>query len=327
MIARSGALPEGNWREESAPTHPTKTNILYAARSLEEVATQLGKTEETCKLLLESSRRKLLTARAGHPQPMADTKVLTGWNALMISALTRAGTALDVPEYVAAAIETVGVLETRLRQKDGRFLRSWAGGKARHPGELFDHSALLVGYLDLHEATLDGKWLERARALVAVIDRDFGAEDGGYVDSRSEDLIYQTRATFDGAVPTGSSMAVVGLVRLGIMTADPAITKRAHEVLKAMNADLTRAPQLSPHALIALDLVHRPALKVELHGDGGAALLAKLRRGYHPYATVTKKTGSTGDPFVLVCVGETCLAPARTADEVMERVAKASRMK
>lgn len=326
-IARCKATEEGNWREESAPDHPTHSNILYAEQTFEQVAEQTGKSEEEVKALLASARAKLLVARADHAQPLADTKVLTGWNALMISALADAGAALNEPKYLEAATRTVDVLDTHLRQKDGRYLRSFAGGKARHPGELFDHAALLVAFLDLHEATLDPKWLTRARDLVPVMDREFKAEDGGFVDSRAKDLIYETRATFDGATPSGSSLAVVGLVRLAVMTADEAITKRSHEVLKAMNRELTRAPHLSPHALMGLDLIHFPALKVELHGEGGEPLLKGLRTGFHPYAMLTRKADTTGEPFVLVCVGETCLEPARTRDEVMARVKQALNFK
>ena len=122
-------------------------------------------------------------------------------------------------------------------------------------------------------------------------------------------------------------MAVLGLVRLAILTADDKLTARAHEVFKAMNGALTRSPQGSPHALIALDLVHRPALKVELHGEGGEGLLAPVRNEYHPFASVTRKPGTTGEPFVLVCVGQTCLEPAKTVDDVRARIQQALKVK
>ena len=327
MIAWSGATEAGNWREQSTPAHETKTNILYESVSHADAATKLGIDESQLRTRLASARKKLLKARASHPQPMADIKVLAGWNGLMISALARAGVALREPRYVAEALKTAKAVDAGLRQKDGRYLRSLAGGVARHPGTLFDHAALLVACLDLHEATLDGTWLSRARGLVTIMDTTFKTADGGYVDSTASDLIHQTRALFDGARPSGSSMAVLGLVRLSILTADEALSARAHEVFKAINGALTRAPQGSPHALIALDLVHRPALKVELHGEGGEGLLVHVRNEYNPFASVTRKSGTKGDPFVLVCVGKTCLEPAKTADEVRARIQQALAIK
>ncbi len=325
VVAWCGATEDGNWREESAPTHKTGTNVLYAAEPITKVAAGLGITPKRAEALLASARPKLLKARAGHPQPMADTKVLTGWNGLMISALARSGTALGDPRYVAEAVKIMEHLERHLRQKDGRFRRSMVGDRTRHDGELSDHGAMMTAYLDLHETTLDDRWLQRAKQMAQVLDAHFKHEDGGFVDSTAADLIVQTRDLFDGARPCGSSLAITGLVRLALLTADDGVMSRAHEVLKAVNSELTRSPRAATQTLIALDLVRRPAVRVELHGAGGEGLLQSVRRIYQPFAAVTRKQGAEGPPFVLVCVGKTCLEPARTPEEVAARIEEALR--
>ena len=67
-------------------------------------------------------RQRLLEARASRPRPGRDDKVLTEWNALFISALLDAATALDRPDWVEAAERIGRFLVDELRTSDGRWL-------------------------------------------------------------------------------------------------------------------------------------------------------------------------------------------------------------
>jgi hypothetical protein len=215
------------------------------------------------------------------------------------------------------------MLDAKVRTPNGTYLRSFAGGKARHAGELSDHAGLLVAFIDLFEATLDAEWLVRAQEMATILDTHFKAEDGGYVDSRQDDLLFQTRNIYDGARPSGTSLAALGLVRLSTLTGDQKLLGRAQTVFRTSHDTLVRSPGASGHALIALDLLQRPALKVELHGPKADTLVAPLRDEYQPFVSLTRATKPTGDGTVLVCVGTRCLEPATTTKEVRERIAAA----
>ena len=93
-------------------------------------------------------RRRLYEARAQRVWPGLDDKRLTGWNALMVSALADAGAVLDEPLYRDAAVECADFLVTRMRDEDGRLLRTYNRGQARLRAVLEDHAFLLEALLD-----------------------------------------------------------------------------------------------------------------------------------------------------------------------------------
>jgi uncharacterized protein len=109
---------------------------------------------------IEAARRALLEDRSTRVRPGLDDKVLTEWNALMISALAEAGAALGEQAWVDAATGAADFLLAELRRADGRWLRAWhPEGGARHLAYAADHGALLDAFLRLAEATgRSGGW-------------------------------------------------------------------------------------------------------------------------------------------------------------------------
>src|SRR5437867_1006903 len=159
---------------------------------------------------LMTIRPKLHAARAKRPPPLTDTKILTSWNGLMISAFARAGLAFGRQDYVdragraAAAIPADGVLRRT----------------GRHPGLLEDHAFLAAGLVDLFEATGEARWLERARALHEALAKRFAEPEGGFFRTPGdhEALLAREKPAYDGAEPTGNSVAALTLLRLEAMT-------------------------------------------------------------------------------------------------------------
>ena len=90
---RYGMLPDGN-----APFDPqsefTGKNLLYTARGIAEIASELQRTPEDVAEALTRARVTLFHARLKRPRPHLDDKVLTSWNGLMIAAFARASRVL-----------------------------------------------------------------------------------------------------------------------------------------------------------------------------------------------------------------------------------------
>src|SRR5205085_3676756 len=85
---RFGIEPEGN-----APSDPqqefTGKNLLYVARTVEELSAAFGRPASEIIDVLHRSRVLMFQHRAQRPRPDRDDKILTVWNGLMIAAFAR----------------------------------------------------------------------------------------------------------------------------------------------------------------------------------------------------------------------------------------------
>ena len=320
-----GATSEGNWEHGR--------NILYESVALADVAKSVGKSQEEVRAWLESAKGKLLQARAHHPQPHRDTKVIVAWNALLASAYAKAGRAFGRQDYISEASSILKMLHKTMRQENGRYFRTRDLGRSAHPATLRDYGALGLAYLDLHEANLDLAALTQAKEVAEVIISDFRLEDGTFVDSRQKDLIHPVRGSFDGAMPTGNSLGLLALVRFGIMAQSPRHLELARLGFRGFESSFRRSPASLPHALIGVDLLIRPAPRVGVTtmttSTDRPAILKELDRTYHPFAFVAADIPEPGvEPSEIlaeVCLDQRCLEPARTPEELAARLKEAIR--
>jgi uncharacterized protein YyaL (SSP411 family) len=269
-----------------------------------------------------TARRKLLEARDKRPQPARVEHVITGWNAWLVSALARAGMVLNEPRYLQAAIETMALLDAKLRRPDGLYARRFIEGETRFPGELGDQAAVAEALLDLHEATLDGAWLARAAELVAKIDAKFGRPDGSFDDSVEPDLIFRTREVSDGAVPSGISQMNVALARLARISGNPAHLARARRAIEAVLPDVQATPADHPYGTIAWDLAFNRVARIAFAGPRPVLMLfrAPVLFSYRPDVVMTiAEDASDGSDRARAVVwdGEKRSRPAFDAAELL----------
>jgi uncharacterized protein len=195
-------------------------------------------------------RQKLFAARAKRQRPFLDTKVLTGWNGQMIAGYAVAGQLLDDPKYTAAATKAADFVLAKLRTRDGRLLRSYgarpgAAAEGRLGAYLDDYAFLVHGLLCLHDATKDRKWLDEAKALVEVMEKYYADDKGGgyyYTSSDHEKLFARGKDQYDGAQPSGNSVAARNLVRLWHKTGEDKYRARAEKTLKAFAGTMKDNP-------------------------------------------------------------------------------------
>ena len=241
-------------------------------------------------------RARLLDVRARRVRPATDDKRLAGWNALMISALADAGAVLEREDYLDAARETAVVLLEVQRDADGRLLRTSRGGVAKQRAFLEDHAFLLEALLALYEATFEERWFVAARATADELLRRFAdAEHGGFFSTAddTEALITRRKEIEDHPIPSGSSSAALGLLRLSLLTGEARYEDAAVSHLLLVHPLCAQHPQAFAHALQALDLHVGPARELALAGppEGVAELARVVRASLRPRLVLAGRAG------------------------------------
>ena len=298
-----GVTEAGNFAVE-ATGHRSGLNILHHPRPLAEVARREGLAVGELERTLGEARRKLLERRDQRIRPLRDDKVLTDWNGLMIAALARGAVVLVEPEYADAAARAADFCLTELRDDRGRLLKRYRGGQAGLPAHLDDHAFLAWGLLELYEATFEARYLGEAISLSDDMLEHFADDDGGFflTADDGEELLVRTREAYDGAIPSGNSVAASNLARLARITGDARYAQAADGVLRSFSRSVERAPEHFAALLTAADFAAGPSHEVVIAGERGdastEAMLTALREPFLPHKVVLFRDGSLDEPPV-----------------------------
>ena len=168
-------------------------------------------------------RERVCQFRLGRTALHRDDKVLTSWNSLMMAAMARAGLVLEEPRYLAAAEHCAAFLAQQMTDSTGRLIARWRQGHAAHPGKLDDYAFYAWGLLELYGVTFRSQYLKRASEVgESLLNFFFDQEHGGFYPyaSDGEQLLTRTKEVFDGALPSGNSVAALVLSRLARLTGE-----------------------------------------------------------------------------------------------------------
>jgi uncharacterized protein YyaL (SSP411 family) len=265
-------------------------------------------------------RSALLAAREPRVRPGLDDKRLTAWNALTISALADAGAVLERDDYLDAARRAAAFLLEKMRDDGGRLLRTYNAGEAKLNAYLEDHAFLLEALLTLYEATFEARWFQAARATAeAIVERFADPERGGFFQTSSdhEQLVARRKELEDNPIPSGSSSAAFGLLRLAALTGDARYEEHATGVLRLAGELVRRFPQAFGHLLQALDFQLATVQEVALVGADLGPLERVVRSAFRPHLVLAGGDGSDAGGVPLL-EGRTPL-DGRAAGYVCER--------
>jgi uncharacterized protein YyaL (SSP411 family) len=278
--------------------------------------------------------------RLKRPKPATDTKVMTSWNGLAISALALAGVALGEEAYLKEARRAADfVLKTN--SKAGRLLRRFAGGEAALEGTLEDYSFFVQGLLDLFEATSEPRWLKEALRLTDLMVEDFeDKREGGFFLSVSTELA-KLKEGYDGPTPSGNSVAALNLVRIAELTGNESLRKAAERTVRHFGRDVERQPSSHSAMLASVDLLLNGAREVVITAPDDAAareMKAEALGNYVPDKVVLTATARTYEELsklspllegrrpgpkarAYVCQSFACKLPADTVKAFREQLA------
>ncbi len=321
-----GVSPEGNFEHG--------TSALWRPEAPEDVARGLGVTVEELEVEMAAARAMLLAARARRVRPATDDKVLAGWNGLMISALAQAWQVLGEHRFLDAARRAARYVLAHMRSENGRLFATARGGRAHLEAYLDDYAFLVQALIDLYESDFDPRWIEEALALCDVVEREFAErEAGGWftTGANHEHLIARLRSVHDGALPAGSGVQVLNLLRLTELTGRAVLARAAERAIVSLGALVNRHPVAFSQLLIAVDFLAAGPREIVIAGERGSAaveaLLEAVRCRFLPQRVVALaesqadsallplldgKSAPAGGARAYVCRNWACSEPVQT---------------
>jgi uncharacterized protein YyaL (SSP411 family) len=262
-------------------------NILHLAEPLDELAAYKGLTLDELIVRLGKIQHTLFEVRKKRVAPAIDDKVLTDWNGLMVAALAKAGVILDQPDYVSAAMKTADFILNKML-KDGKLYHRYAKDELAINGFLDDYAFLAYGLIELYEATFLGKYLEAASALTkSMIEKFWDDKNGGFFQAQTaEASMPKMKQLYDGAIPSGNSVALLDLLLLSRLTNEPTYDQKATEMTKTFGQEVEGVPEAYTFFLAAFDFLIGPSYSVAIVGDlkqkDSTEMLDALRKHYLP---------------------------------------------
>ncbi len=351
---RFGIEPDGN-----APHDPqqefTGKNLLYVARTVDDIAKETTKSNEDVVSILNRARLRMFEARLKRPRPHRDDKVLTSWNGLMIAAFARMARALGglgtdgraaAAPYLEAAVRAASFIRERMwNAQSGVLLRRYRDGHAEIPGYAEDYAYLIFGLLELFQAQGEAMWLEWAIALQRQQDERFWDEQSGgwfSTDGRDPSVLLRMKEDYDGAEPTPSSVSVLNLLQLSHLVDDAKWSEQIERTLKLFGGRLEQMGRGVPMMAAALSTYVAGVQQIVIvDGQGvgdGDALRRAIAIRYLPFAiTIDLSEGrrralSGSLPFVAdmqpvdgaaavyVCRHFACRQPVTTVDALQREL-------
>jgi uncharacterized protein YyaL (SSP411 family) len=283
---------DGNFAEQATGKR-SGVNILHSRKTLGELASDLNLSQHDLWRRLEVIQQKLFAYREKRVHPMKDDKILTDWNGLMIAALAKGAQAFDEPEYAEAACRAADFIIGNMRKPDGRLLHRYRDGQAGVEANLDDYAFLVWGLIELYEAIFNTKYLRIALELTGDMVRHFWDKDGGglyLTPDDGESLFVRKREIYDGAIPSGNSVAMLNLLRLGRMTATSDLEEKAARIGSAFSRSVKQLPSAHTQLMVALDFGIGPCYEVVIAGKAEAedtkAMVKALRTRFLPNKVV-----------------------------------------
>ncbi len=339
LLGEDAALMRAYWGVTSGGNFEGR-NILHVPREPADVAREQGVTEPELRTAVERATRLLYDARERRVRPARDEKILAGWNGLMLRGVAESARAFGDEALAEVALRNGEFLFRELVRDGGRsVLRSHKDGESRIPGFLEDYAAVALGALSLYELTFDRTWLDRAGTLAdSLLEKFWDEEAQALFDSPSggSPLITRPRDVTDNAVPSGTSLAIELLLRLGDILADGRYTSRAGYLLETVAEPMARYPTAFGHALGAADLAVRGAIEVAIAGepwsDEFRALARAVSERYVPSLVLAGGLGESARGITLlegrerstamayVCRAYACDAPTSEPDMLVEQL-------
>jgi hypothetical protein len=277
-------------------------NLLYVARSIDDIAQNLGRTSDDVAETLARVRLAMFDTRMRRPRPHLDDKVLTAWNGLMIAAFARGARVL--PDHggmasgaaallVAAQNAAHFVRKTLWSAETGTLLRRYRDGHAAIHGYAEDYAFLIWGLLELFQSDADPEWLEWALTLQTRQDELFwDAESGGWFSTTGQDasVLLRLKEDYDGAEPSATSVSVFNLLTMVHLTGDATFANRIEHVFRSVTPKLPQLARAMPMMLSALSMYHAGMGQTAIVGPAGRddtrQLFAALRGSFQPFSVI-----------------------------------------
>ena len=279
---------EGNFFEEATRTKTGK-NIPYLVKPISSIADDMKISEEQLRIRLETIRKSLFLTRDKRGHPHKDDKILTDWNGLMIAALSIAGRHLGNEEYISKAEKAIDFILTKMQTSEGRLMHRFREGQVAIKGLIDDYAFVIWALLELYESTFNVEYLKKAIQFNDVLVKHFWDEINGgffFTPDDSEQFLIRKKEIYDGAIPSGNSIAALNLLKISRITSDIALEDKVSQINKAFSTIVEQS--LFAHAmfLTSLEYVYGSSFEVVIVGNAESkdslVMISALRKEFIP---------------------------------------------
>ncbi len=310
-------------------------NVLHRSLTVSQLAGLYQLPEADVESRLKEARRRLFEVRETRVRPARDEKILAAWNGMAVSAFAFAAGVLNDSHYQAVAEAGLRFLRERM-WRDGRLLSVYADGQAKHLGHLDDYAFVLTAVLDVFEVSQTMELLDWSQRLAGVLlDRFWDNSAAGFffTSDEHEALVHRCKPSFDGAVPSGNSVACRALLRLFHWTGEERYRTHAEAMLSAYAPAMRDQPSGFANFLCAASFqIHQPKeIVVVRHDESAEALLRAVWEACLPHRILlvlrpgdgkqalplAEGKVAAGPPScAFVCHRMTCSPPLRSAQDL-----------
>lgn len=291
---------------------------------------------------LEEARIKLFEYRDQRVHPFKDDKILTSWNGLMIAALAKGARVFENEEYSLAAERAIEFIEKNLKV-DGRLMVRYRDGEVKYKGFIDDYAFLLWGYIEMYESTLRLGYLQKAKSLATeMLELFWDQEEGVFFFSGSdhEELLVRQKETYDGAIPSGNSVAAMQMLRLARLTGEYELEEKVQQIFVANAVQLNHYPEGHTFLLqcfLLTQMKMKEVVALISTNDGETApFIKELQQGFYPEITylvsdnhekLTQIAPVTKDykmvnqkTTIYVCENFVCSKPVTSSNEALKLI-------
>ncbi len=270
-------------------------------------------------------KRKLLQIRQKRTRPNKDDKILVDWNSLTSAALAGAGKIFNEKEFIEMAENIVEFIWDN-RNAKGRLFHSYCEGQYLRKDNLDDYSFLLHALIELHQATLNSIFLDKAKKIVSLMTELFWDEaKGGFYFSPIEnfDILLPEKKFNDSVIPSGNSVAAFNLLRLAHLTENLKYEKMAKDIVQYANDELSANPAAKLNLLIDLDYLKNSFKVVTLEGRSNSfhqKIISFVRENYLPDVLIKRDNIEQGNAQAYICRDYRCGLPTGDPDKIIEEL-------
>ncbi|MEG6586799.1 thioredoxin domain-containing protein [Dendrosporobacter sp. 1207_IL3150] len=281
-----GASEQGNFEDG--------TNILnFIGENLQEYCSRVNLSEDEVRKILEKGRKQLFTYRKNRIHPHKDDKILTAWNALMIVAFAKASRILNRSDYTIMAQRAIDFIYSKLIREDGRLLARYRDGDAAYAAYLDDYAFLLWALVETYETVYEPIYLHRAMELYSDLKTLFWDEANGgffFYGLDSEELLIRPKELYDGAMPSGNSVAALALLQLARLTENKEVLELANNQIEAFSYEAQRHPKAFTFFLIAFSYYLSVPQHIVVAGSSDSedtwSMLNEVGNKFLPYTVI-----------------------------------------
>jgi hypothetical protein len=322
-----GITYNGNWEDDK--------NILARQISDEAALEEFDLTKTQLRKLLTESKRRLFEQRSKRVRPGLDDKVLSSWNALMISGLADLYRASGKESYREEAIEVANFLRDKQLQTDGRLFRVFKANKSSINAYLDDYAFVMKAYIDLYEITFDEAWLTQAELILKHVFQHFQDEESPmffYTSNLDPALAARKKESSDNVIPSSNSVLAESLWRLGhLLTNDPWV-ERSKSMVNAIREHALKHPGFYAYWVKLAIIQSKPYFEVAISGENAQEYRKKMQFNFSADRVFLGKADEESqlellkgkfrakESLIYVCVEKACKYPTHLPEEALSQM-------